>query len=115
MFGSFHIEMYYFTSLGQIIEGSGGLYVLTEMEAVAPGSLDNFLKGKMYNRCRRVNILFSTALHNFHFQTFMQDEKFIDELKDELRKWVLDDNDVIPESLDMMMMMMMNCFCGIVD
>ena len=110
--------MYYFTSLGRIIEGSGGLYVLTEMEAVAPGSLNNFLKGKMYNRCRRVNILLSSALHTFHFQTFMQDEKFIDELKDELRKWVPDDDDVIPESLDMMMMMMMmmmNCFCGIVD
>ena len=109
--------MYYFTSLGRIIEGSGGPYVLTEMEAVAPGSLNKFLKGKMYNRCRRVNILFSTALHALHFQTFMQDEKFSDELKDELRKCVSDDNDVIAESLDMMMMMMMmmNCFCGIVD
>ena len=54
----------------------------------------------MYNRCRRVHI-FSTALHALQFQTFMQDEEFSDELKDELRKWVSDDNDVIPESLDM--------------
>ena len=74
--------------------------MLTEMEDVAPGSLNKFLKGKMYNRCRRVHILFSTALHPLHFQTFMQDEEFSDELKDELRKWVSDDN-VIPESLDM--------------
>ena len=66
MFGSFHIEMSYFSSLGRIIEGSGGPYVLTEMEAVAPGSLNKFLKGKMYNRCRRVHILFSTALHDFY-------------------------------------------------
>ena len=73
--------------------------MLTEMEDVAPGSLNKFLKGKMYNRCRRVHILFSTALHALHFQTFMQDEEFSDELKDELRKWVSDDNDVIPESL----------------
>ena len=73
--------------------------MLTEMDAVAPGSLNKFLKGKMYNRCRRVHILFSTALHALHFQTFMQDEEFSDELKDELRKWVSDD--VIPESLDM--------------
>ena len=71
----------------------------TEMEAVAPGSLNKFLKGKMYNRCRRVHILFSTALHALHFQIFMQDKKFSDELKDELRKWVSDD-DVIPEALD---------------
>ena len=100
MFGSFHIEMSYFSSLGRIIEGSGGPYVLTEMEAVAPGSLNKFLKSKMYNRCRRVHILFSTALHALHFETFMQDEEFSDKLKDELRIWVSDD-DVIPESLDM--------------
>ena len=75
--------------------------MLTEMEAVAAGSFNKFPKGKMYNRCRRVHILFSTTLHALHFQTFMQDEEFSDELKDELRKWVSDDNDVIPESLDM--------------
>ena len=92
--------MSYFSSPGRIIEGSGGPYVLTEIEAVAPGSLHIFLKGKMYNRCRRVHILFSTALHALHFQIFMQDKVFSDELKDDLRKWV-SDNDIIPESLDM--------------
>ena len=56
--------------------------MLTEMDAVAPGSLNKFLKGKMYNRCRRVHILFSTAFHALHFQAFMQDEEFSDELKD---------------------------------
>ena len=101
MFGSFHIEMSYFSSLRRIIESSRGPYVLTEMEAVAPGCLNKFLKGKRYNLCRRVHILFSTALHALHFQTFIQDEEFSDKLKDELRKWVSDDNDVIPESLDM--------------
>ena len=92
--------MSYFSSPGRIIEGSGGPYVLTEIEPVAPGSLNIFLKGKMYNRCRRVHILFSTALHALHFQIFMQDKVFSDELKDDLRKWV-SDNDIIPESLDM--------------
>ena len=85
MFVSFHIEMSYFSSLGRIIESSGGPYVLTEMQAVAPGSLNGFLKGKMYNCSRRVHILCSTTLHALHFQTFMQDEEFSDELKDELR------------------------------
>ena len=75
--------------------------MLTEIEAVAPGSLNKFFKVKMYNRCRRVHILFSTALHALHFQIFMQDKEFSDELKDELRKWVSNDNDVIPEALDM--------------
>ena len=31
----------------------------------------------------------------------MQDEEFSGELKDELRKWVSDDNNVILQSLDM--------------
>ena len=67
-----------FRVLGQIIEASGRPYVLTEMEAAATGSLNKFLKGKMYNRCRKVHIVFSTALHALHFQTFMQDEEFSD-------------------------------------
>ena len=75
--------------------------MLTEMEAVAPGFLNKFIKSKMHNHCRRVHNLLSTTLHALHFQTFMQDEEFSDKLKDELRKWVSDDNDVIPESLDM--------------
>ena len=61
----------------------------TEMEAVAPGSLNKFLKDKMYNCCRRVHILFSTALHALHFQIFMQDEEFSDEVKGELRKYLM--------------------------
>ena len=102
MFGSFHTEMSYFSSLRRIIEGSGGPYVLTEVEVVAPGSLNKFLKGKMYNRCRRVHILFSTALHSLHFQCFMQDEEFSDEMKNLLKQWVSsDDSDVIPPALDM--------------
>ena len=51
MFGSFHTEVSYISSLGRIIKGSGGPYVLTEVEAVAPGSLNKFLNGKMYNCC----------------------------------------------------------------
>ena len=56
----------------------------------------------MYNCCRRVPVLFPNTLYALHFQTFMQDEEFNDECKDMLRKLVSnDDNDVIPESLDM--------------
>ena len=93
------MEMFHFSSFGRIIEGSGGPFVLTEMQAVAPGSLNKFLKRQIYNR-RRVHILFSTTLHALHFQIFMRDEEFSDELKDELRKCVSDD-DVIRESHDM--------------
>ena len=56
-FGSFHIEMSFFSSLGRRIEGSGGPYALSESDIVAVGSMNKFLKVKMYNRCRRGNIL----------------------------------------------------------
>ena len=65
-FGPFHAKMFYVSSLGQIIEGCGGTYVLMKVEAVAPGSLNKLFGSKMYNRCRRVHILFSTALHDFY-------------------------------------------------
>eukprot|EP00794_Sanderia_malayensis_P003984 gene3984-4534_t len=40
MFGSFHIELSFFSSLGKMIEGSGGPYVLTESGILAEGSLN---------------------------------------------------------------------------
>ena len=45
--------------------------------------------------------MFPNTLYALHFQTFMQDEEFNDECKDMLRKLVSNDDDVIPESLDM--------------
>ena len=50
MFGAFHIILNIFFSVGKIIEGSGGPYVLSEAKIVAPGSINQFPKGKMYNR-----------------------------------------------------------------
>ena len=52
-FWSFHIEISFFSSIGRIIKGSGGPYVLSERDMVAMGSMNKFLKGKMHNRCRR--------------------------------------------------------------
>ena len=76
MSGSFHTEMSF---LDQLVEGSGGPFVLTEAEI---GSMNKFLKGKMYKRCRRVHILLSTAMHSFHFQTFIENEGLEDETKE---------------------------------
>ena len=56
-FGQFHTELNIFSALGKIIEGSGAPYILGEAGVVAMGSLNRFLKGKNYNRCRRAHIL----------------------------------------------------------
>ena len=73
MFGQFHIEGNIFSGIGKLLEGSGGPYLLSEARVVAMGSLNRFLKGKMYNRCRRSHLLLSTALHGLHFKRFMED------------------------------------------
>ena len=56
-----------------MIEGSGGPYVLSESDIVAVGSMNKFLKGKMYNRCCRGNILLAAATQGLHFKKFLKD------------------------------------------
>ena len=41
--------MFYFGSLGYILDGSGGAEILSETELLAPGSLNGFIKGKQFN------------------------------------------------------------------
>ena len=52
MLGGFLVEQNVFSAVGKIIEGSGRPYILSESGAIATGSLPQFLKGKMYYRCR---------------------------------------------------------------
>ena len=73
MFGSFHIELSFLSSSGTIIEGSRGRYILSESGIIAMGSMNKFLKGKVYNRCRRGYALLSTAMHSSHLQKFFED------------------------------------------
>ena len=49
-FGVFHIMLAYFSSLGYLLDGSGGPDILTESEVLAAGSLNGFISGKHYNR-----------------------------------------------------------------
>ena len=60
--GGFHIEMAYFNAIGKYIDESGGPYILIEAEVLASGSLKGFIKGKDYNRCKRLHPLLSATL-----------------------------------------------------
>ena len=57
MFDAFHIEGSIFSAIGKLIEGYGGPYLPIESDVLAPGSINRFLKGKMYNRCRINHII----------------------------------------------------------
>jgi hypothetical protein len=86
-FGTFHIYMAYFATLGYILEASGGPDVLCNAEVLAQGSMNGFLSGKHFNRCKRIHPLFATALRMLHFKQFIElngpvPEVFIQLLKD---------------------------------
>ena len=70
-FGAFHIQMAYFGALGHILEESGGPQVLADTEVLAIGSLNGFLSGRHYNRCKRLHVLLATAFRVLHFRSYV--------------------------------------------
>ena len=87
-FGDFHINCAYFNSVGKYINESGGLYILTESGILASGSKKGFIKGKHYNRCKRIHLLLVAALQTLHIESFLQsveiEDSTINLIKDEL-------------------------------
>ena len=70
--GPFHIELAFFKAIGKIVEKSDGPEMLTDSGALAPGSLNGFLQGNHFNRCRRLHPILVLALKILHFQAFME-------------------------------------------
>ena len=66
--GAFHIEMAYFNAIGKYIAESGGPYILTESGILASGSMNAFIKGKHYNRCKRIHMLFCSCITTFEIK-----------------------------------------------
>ena len=71
-FGAFHIQMTYFACLGHFLEASGGPQILSDNNILAQGSLNGFLSGRHFNRCKRVHSLLATAIQIMHFRQFLQ-------------------------------------------
>ena len=72
--GAFHIELAYFNAIGKYIAESGGPFILTGSEVLASGSLNGFIKGKHYNRCKRLHMLFVAALKLLHLEEFVSSD-----------------------------------------
>ena len=79
--GVFHVEMAFFKALGKLIEDSGGPTMLIETDVLATGSLNGFLSGKHFNRCKRLHPILGLALEILHFQVFIDSYDEKDELK----------------------------------
>ena len=59
--GSFHIELAFFNACGKIISKASAIHILIESLVLAAGSTNGFIKGKNYNRCKRIH-LFSVII-----------------------------------------------------
>lgn len=79
-FGTFHIYLAYFKAIGKFINGSGLTSMLIDSQILANGSLNSFLSGKHFNRCRKIHPLLSLALQILHIDSFLQSRE--DELND---------------------------------
>lgn len=71
--GAFHIQLSFFKALGKYIDSCGIEHVLTESGVLAGGSMNAFLSGKHFNRCKRIHPLLSAALQNLHFEMFLSE------------------------------------------
>ena len=69
--GSFHLEMALFSALGKIIEESGSLHILGVCKVLAKGSINLFLRGKSYKRCKRMHDLLALAFEILHFESYL--------------------------------------------
>ena len=72
-FGAFHLQMAFHSALCHYLADSGGPQILTDTGVLAPGSLNGFISGKHYNRCKRLHTLLGLAVQSLHFQQFLDE------------------------------------------
>lgn len=68
--GGFHTELSYYKAIGKYIQESGIPSLIEECGVLAHGSMNGFLTGHNYNRCKRIHPIVSTALKIIHFKEF---------------------------------------------
>lgn len=70
--GPFHIMMAYFKVLGKVIIDCGLPNVMVQSNLLAMGSLNGFLEGKHFNKCKKLHPLMAVGLEILHFKSFLE-------------------------------------------
>lgn len=70
--GPFHIMMAYFKAVGKIIIDCGLSNIMVQSNLLAAGSVNGFLEGKHFNRCKRLHPLMGLGLQVLHFKSFLE-------------------------------------------
>lgn len=73
----FHIMLALFRAIGKFIDDCGIMNIAVESEIIANGSVDGFLKGKHFNRCKRLHPLMALGLEILCFQSFLEEENIV--------------------------------------
>lgn len=69
--GPFHIMMSYFKTIGKFISDCGLSNIMVQSNLLASGSVNGFLEGKHFNRCKRLHPLMAVGLEVLHFKSFL--------------------------------------------
>lgn len=78
--GPFHIMLALFRATGKYIDDCGIMNIAVESEIIASGSIDGFLKGKYFNRYKRLHPIMALGLEILCFQSYLEKENIkIDE------------------------------------
>lgn len=68
--GGFHIEAVYFKAIGKFIDDSGLKHMMVQSELLAFGSVNGFIAGKHFHRCRKLHPIAALAIQILHFDSF---------------------------------------------
>ena len=61
--------------------------------------MGKFLKGKIYNPCKRGDTLLSTAMQGLHLERFIEDIGLSEEAINNLQQWIKSKEQAVPEKL----------------
>lgn len=70
--GDFHTMMAFFHAVGKFIEGCGLSEILIDADVLAGGSVNGFITGKHFNRCKRIHPIAAVTLETLHFEKFLE-------------------------------------------
>lgn len=102
--GSFHIMMSYFKAVGKFIDNCGITNVMVNAQMLANGSVNSFIAGKHFNRCKRLHPIASLAVQILHFEEFLNQKNI--ECSDDMKIYLIkfkeersDQSRVLPQNL----------------
>ncbi|GFT06708.1 uncharacterized protein TNCV_1852351 [Trichonephila clavipes] len=84
--GSFHLMMAFFKAIGVFINECGLSHMMIESNITASGSVNGFVEGKHFNRCKRLHPLMALGLKMLHFDPFLNNIEY-----NFLKEQVIDD------------------------